>query len=647
MSKRIKSSTFVSIIGCIALTVASCTRQETPAPSVPVYDAQTFFATTSIFGASFSHDENRLLISTDASGVFNVYSQQFTGGDPEQLTHSTTDALLAQSWFPEDDRFLFTADQGGNELNHLYVRESDGTVKDLTPGESLKAFFVGWSKDHKHFWVATNERDAKSFDVYRYAAEGYKRELIFENKEAWDPRDISRDGRWLALNKPRTSADSDIYLFDTTAPNASPRHITPHEGDIEHSVSAFSPDNKTLYYLTDGYGEFTQAWSYDIESGEHAPEIEADWDVMYVYFSENGRYRVSAINEDAQTVMTVVDTTSGQELDLPDLPEGDISGIEIAPSETRMAFYVNSGTSPNNLHVLDLSAGEHHKLTESLNPQIAREHLVEGEVVRYKSYDDLEIPAILYRPHVATTDNRVPALVWVHGGPGGQSRKGYRAAIQHLVNHGYAILAVNNRGSSGYGKTFYHMDDKKHGDVDLKDCVWARNYLEGLNWVDGSRVGIIGASYGGYMVAAALAFEPAVFDVGVDIFGVTNWLRTLKSIPAWWESSRVQLYDELGDPAEEEERLHRNSPLFHAANITKPLLVIQGANDARVLQVESDELVEAVRAKGVPAEYVVFPDEGHGFRRKANRITASDKYVEFLDKYLKENGEKAAPPATE
>jgi dipeptidyl aminopeptidase/acylaminoacyl peptidase len=274
-------------------------------------------------------------------------------------------------------------------------------------------------------------------------------------------------------------------------------------------------------------------------------------------------------------------------------------------------------------------------LTESLNPQMAREHLVEGKVVRYKSYDDLEIPGVLYRPHQASITNPVPALVDVHGGPGGQSRKGYRAHIQHLVNHGYAVLAVNNRGSSGYGKSFYHMDDRKHGDVDLKDCVWARKYLETLDWVDGSRVGIIGGSYGGYMVAAALAFEPDAFDVGIDIFGVTNWLRTLKNIPPWWETFREALYDEMGDPATDEERLQGNSPLFHASNITKPLLVIQGANDPRVLQVESDELVEAVRANGIPVEYVIFPDEGHGFRSKANRITASNKYVEFLNQYLK------------
>jgi dipeptidyl aminopeptidase/acylaminoacyl peptidase len=261
-----------------------------------------------------------------------------------------------------------------------------------------------------------------------------------------------------------------------------------------------------------------------------------------------------------------------------------------------------------------------------MNPDIDREHLVASEVVRYESFDGLEIPGILYMPHGASADNPVPALVWVHGGPGGQSRTGYSATRQHLINHGYAIFAANNRGSSGYGKTFYHLDDKRHGEEDLQDIVYARKYLETLDWIDGDKIGVLGGSYGGYMVAAALAFEPEAFDVGINIFGVTNWVRTLKSIPPWWEA--------MGDPATDEERHRRISPLFHAENIVKPLLVVQGANDPRVLQVESDELVAAVQANEVPVDYVIFPDEGHGFRKRENRITASEAYVRFLDKYL-------------
>jgi dipeptidyl aminopeptidase/acylaminoacyl peptidase len=254
--------------------------------------------------------------------------------------------------------------------------------------------------------------------------------------------------------------------------------------------------------------------------------------------------------------------------------------------------------------------------------------------VRFPSFDNLEIPAILYRPHQAASE-KVPALIWVHGGPGGQSTVDYNPLLQYLVNHGYAILAVNNRGSSGYGKTFFKAADLKHGEVDLADCVEGKNYLKTLEWIDHDKIGIMGGSYGGYMVLAALAFRPEEFKVGVDIFGVTNWERTLKSIPAWWESMRDALYQKLGNPYEDVEYIRSISPLFHANRINKPVIVLQGANDPRVLQVESDDMVEELRKNNIPVEYVVFPDEGHGFSKKENRIRGYQAILEFVNNHLK------------
>ncbi len=616
------------LIGCGMLPMGSEIPRE-----VPVVDAKSFYETTSIFGASFAPDEQSVLITSDESGVFNVYRQPITGGAPVQLTSSTTDSIMGRGYFPNDTRFLYSADEGGNELTHLYVQEENGTKKDLTPGKNLKASFMGWTGDKKHFWVQTNERDPKFFDLYRYATDGYSRELVYKNEEGYFVSSVSRDEKWVALGKPRNNVDSDIYLWNV-GKGGKPVHVTAHEGNVVHSALTFSPDSNHLYYSTNEHGEFSQAWTYDIQAQTRRSEIEADWDVNFVYFSENGRYRVSGVNANAQTEVTVHDTKSGKSVPFPRV-KGEVRGVSISPSEDTMAFYVNWDTAPSNLHVLNLDTFDFRRLTDTLNPKILGEDLVEGRDVTYKSFDELDIPAILYRPWPASEFAPTPALVYVHGGPGGQSRHGYNATIQHLVNHGYAVLAVNNRGSSGYGKTFFHMDDLRHGDVDLKDCIWARKYLEGISWVDSNKIGIIGGSYGGYMVAAALAFEPEAFEVGVDIFGVTNWLRTLKSIPPWWSAQREALYTELGDPDEEEERLRAISPLFHASNIVRPLLVIQGANDPRVLQVESDELVQAVEKNGVPVEYVIFPDEGHGFRRRENRITASEAYVRFLNKHLK------------
>ncbi len=608
------------------------------APGLPQrYDAEAFFATTSYGLAgryTWSPDNRELLITSDETGIYNAYALAVADGAKRALTASTTDSTFAVSWFPNDGRVLFTADQGGNELDHLYVRETSGETRDLTPGENLKAEFAGWTADGRFFFVLTNERDPRAFDLYRYSAADYARELVFENDEAFLVAAVSPDGRTAALLKPRTSADSDIFLLALDTPDAEPELVTQHEGNINYGVHEFTRDSAQLVYSTDEHGEFAQAWTYDLGSGEKAPLVSADWDVMFVTFSDSGRYRVSATNADASTVVRIVDTGTGKAIDLDALPPGDVAQVRFAGDEGRIALTLSSSTSPSDVYTVDLATGESKRLTSALNPKIDENDLVASEVVRYPSFDGLEVPSILYRPRGASAEHKVPALVWVHGGPGGQTRTGYSATLQHLVNHGYAILAANNRGSSGYGKTFFHMDDRKHGEVDLEDIVYGKRYLASLDWVDPGRIGIIGGSYGGYMVGAALAFEPDVFDVGIDIFGVMNWERTLKSIPPWWESFKEALYDEMGDPATDSERHRRISPLFHAGNIKVPLLVVQGANDPRVLPAESDEIVAAVRANGVPVEYVLFPDEGHGFTKRENRISASEAFVSFLDEHL-------------
>jgi dipeptidyl aminopeptidase/acylaminoacyl peptidase len=196
---------------------------------------------------------------------------------------------------------------------------------------------------------------------------------------------------------------------------------------------------------------------------------------------------------------------------------------------------------------------------------------------------------------------------------------------------------VNNRVSGGYGKTFFLADDQKHGREPLWDCVEAKNYLKTFGYVDEKKIGIMGGSYGGYMVLAALAFKPDEFSAGVDLFGISNWIRTLQSIPPYWEAERKSLYTEIGDPNTQVDMLREISPLFHADKITKPLLVLQGKNDPRVIKPESDEIVDAIKKKNGVIEYVVFDNEGHGFTKKANEIHAYKSILDFLDKYLKGN----------
>lgn len=629
----------VAAVPALAATEPAAPGQAQAASTAATsYTAAQFFETTSFSmanpdGLAFSEGRSHVLISSDQTGVFNAYALPVAGGDPVPLTASTTNATFAQSYFPDGRRILVAADQGGNELTHIYVRETDGTLRDLTPGDKVKAGFVGFSDDGQTFWLTSNERDASAFDVYAYDATTYERKLVFQNP-GLNVTAVSGGGRLVALIKSHTSANSDIYLADLQA-GGEPYLISEHTGDVAYDVSGFGPNGATLIYTSNQDGEFAQAYAYDIANKAHNRTTQADWDVMYVSFSPNSRYRVTAVNADASTELTIEDAQTRAPVRLTGLPQGDITGVRFDPGADLAAFTVVSDTSPADVFIADLSTGQARRLTSALNPAIKESDLVEATIVRYPGEGGVMVPAVLYRPKGASAANPAPAVVLVHGGPGGQTRRGYSAMVQHLVNHGYAVLGANNRGSSGYGKTFFHMDDKKHGEADLRDIVAGGDWLRAQDWVADDQVAVMGGSYGGYITAAALAFHPDKFEAGIDIFGVTNWVRTLESIPAWWGAQRVALFDEMGDPATDAERHRAISPLFHAEKIQRPLLVIQGANDPRVLQVESDELVEKVRANNVPVEYVVFPDEGHGFQRRANRIKAQDSYLAFLNRYVR------------
>jgi dipeptidyl aminopeptidase/acylaminoacyl peptidase len=363
--------------------------------------------------------------------------------------------------------------------------------------------------------------------------------------------------------------------------------------------------------------------------------------VNYMFLSENGKYHVIGINEDARDKVLLFDHASGKEIEMPKLESGYIGGVTISPSETKMLLTVVSDRSSANKFLYDIGTKQLKQLTQTLTTEINSNDLVDAEIVRFKSFDGVEIPAVYYKPHNASSTNKVPALIWVHGGPGGQSRPGYSNTIQYLVNHGYAILAVNNRGSSGYGKAFYKMDNQNHGDKDLKDCVWGKKWLVEQDYIDTAKIGIYGGSYGGFMSLAGIIQYPNEFAVGVDVFGVANWMRTLKSIPPYWESFKKALYDEMGDPySADSVRLKNISPLYNTDKIKTPLMVIQGANDPRVLQIESDEIVAGAKKNGTPVEYVLFPDEGHGFVKKENQIKAASETLKFLDKYLKKEEPK-------
>lgn len=623
MKKLIFFISLIIIIGC----------NKSQKKDFAKYDVEEFFNNVAISGGYFSSSSDKLIYSSNESGIYNIYEVNINNGEASQLTHSEKESFFIRSYVPNSDAFIYSADKGGNEISHLYLQKKDGGLLDLTPGENEKSSFYKWSKDNSILYYLSNKRDSRYFDLYKMSVNDWKSSLIYENNNNMSVSSISDNEEYLLLSNSITTSENKFFLFELSSGKLI--EISSMPGN--YSSAGFSSDNKSFFYITDVGKEFAYLMEHNIGSGDSSVLFETNWDVMYSYLSKSEKYRVIGINEDGKNILKVYNEFENKEIKFPSFEDEDIIGLEFSETENKLRLSVGSSKMPNNLYVFDLNDKSLVKLTNSLNQNIDSKNLVNAKVIRYKSFDGLEIPAIFYKPLQGSKNNKVPALVWVHGGPGGQSRMNFNPLIQYLTNQGYAVLAVNNRGSSGYGKTFYKLDDKNHGENDLKDCIWGKKWLQELEYIDQERIGIIGGSYGGYMTMAAMTFTPDEFKVGVNIFGVTNWIRTLKSIPSYWEASRKALYDELGDPYSADSiRLKKISPLFHASNVKNPVMVLQGANDPRVLQIESDEIVAELQKNKIPVEYVIFDDEGHGFRKKENQLEGYRKIKNFLDYYLKE-----------
>ncbi len=612
----------------LSILMMSCTGSLN---NIEQYSIETLMSNNRSSGGYFSKDANKLIYSSDKSGIFNIYEVDLKTNEEIQLTDSKEESFFARGYSPTTGEVIYSADKGGNENSHIYIIR-DGKSIDLTPGKNTKASFFGWTKDELEMYVISNSRDPRFFDLYKINIKTLSSEMVFKNDRGYNINSISNNDNYLVLSLNISRSEQKLFLFDFKRTQ---------QIEISNQVANFSGQNfdkndENYFYTTNYDSEFYYLMSYNLKNGERNIVFKTDWDVAFSYLSKNNSYRVIAVNEDAQNKLTITNMSDQSNLNLIGFENMNINSVGFSDDEKILRVSAGSPNSPGDIYTYELSTNKLNKITSNLNSKVNPSDLVNAEVIRYKSFDGLEIPAILYKPHQASKLNKVPALVWVHGGPGGQSRVGYRALIQYLVNHGYAILAVNNRGSSGYGKTFYALDDQNHGEGDLQDCIWGKKWLQDQDYINSNKIGIIGGSYGGFMTMAAMTFEPEEFKVGVNIYGVTNWIRTLRSIPAYWESTRKSLYNEMGDPYTEDSlRLYNISPLFHAKNIKNPVMVLQGANDPRVLQIESDEMVQEARNAGAYVEYVLFDDAGHGFIKKEQQIEGNERILTFLENYLK------------
>lgn len=616
-------------------------RQKT-AKAVARYPLEDLMDSVSYRGLFISPDGNKILTSSNAGGTFDLVELPLDGSAPRNITDAEDDTNMVVGYFPDDERILYASDQGGNEQFRLYVRSPDGSIRDLAlPGRTR---LTGWKADGSAFFTENNRRDPRVSDVYEVSTSDLSKKQIFKNEDLYIPGPVSVDGNLIALAKISDDRSQHLEIYNVkkaeyTAVTAENMHVwSGGMTSATASTLAFSPDGEYLYYTTDKWHEFQYLKRYHIPTGKQEEVVRFDWDVTSIQISRDGSAIVVKVNENAKTALHVYDTSSLQRIGGTDFPDAAVSSYDISNDGAQLAYIVRSGRMPGDIFTQNVVSGDRTRLAKSLSDRVKAEDLVLGEVIEFSSHDGLHVPGVIYKPHGVDKHNKAPAVVYIHGGPGGESGITYEPWVQYIVNNGYVLFAVNNRGSSGSGKTFFHMSDQAHGRADLKDIVASKGFLNSLEFVEHDQVAVFGASYGGFLTLAAMTNYPDTFKAGIDVFGVTNWLRTFKMRPPWWDTTWIIREYGLGDN-NDEEYWKALSPLLHASRISRPLLVLQGANDPRVPKVESDELVEKVKANGVPVEYVIFEDEGHGFNKKKNQVAAYGAMIRFLDRYVAEKAE--------
>ncbi|HXE91719.1 MAG TPA: S9 family peptidase [Terriglobales bacterium] len=584
---------------------------------------------------------------TNVTGTNQVWKHPARGGYAEQLTFFD-DRVQSVRWSPRGDVLLFTRDAGGNERSQLFLMDPEGeTIDALTEAPKSIYQFGDFSRDGAWICYSSNERNERIFDVYVMELATRKSRRIVAGEVNHYAHSFSPDGRHLLVVREHSTDDNDLFLFDTRSESV--LHLTPHTGEAFYRDMAWMPDGSGFYVATNqGRDKFNLAF-YDLRQQKLTYVEDSNYDVddtTGLTVDPKGRWLFYAWNEDAASAVRVRNLKTGTVELFRGLPRGVVSKASFNGDGTKVAFAYSSPGINSDVWVLQLSApaapgtvpasksagAVARQVSHSSRAGIPSSSFVTPEFVRYRSFDGVEVPAFFYLPQGAQKDGRLPAIVYVHGGPESQERPDFDAVFQYFLNRGYAILAPNIRGSAGFGRAYVHMDDYKKRPDAIRDVALAVDYLKSTGYVDARKIAVMGGSYGGFMALAQATMHPELWAAVVDIVGISNWKTFFANTGPWRRAHRASEY---GDPEKDPEFMASISPINFVDRVRAPLIIIQGANDPRVPKIESDQMVEKLKARGVPVEYLVFADEGHGLAKRPNRIKGYSAIADFLDKHLK------------
>jgi dipeptidyl aminopeptidase/acylaminoacyl peptidase len=618
-----------------AVSPAMETKPQKSAEPPPLVPLQDFFRNPVAAAYQVSPGGDYISWMAPWESRLNVFVQPVDGSaEPRRLTSATKRDIGGYFWSAKD-QIVYLQDDGGDENFHLYAVNADGGgQKDLTPFPGVRVGVVDDLRDDEdHLLVSLNKRDARVFDVFRLNTRNGEMELVAENPGSVTSWITDHEGKVRAATQ--TDGVNSELLYRATEDEPFRKVLTT---DFRESVDPafFTFDNKELYATSNLGRDKAAIVRLDPETGkelevlfEH-PEVDAGG----LLASEKRKVLTAATYTKDKTEYHFFDDWRRglQEKLEKQLPGSEVALVSMSRDEDKFIVRSMSDRSRGAFWFYDDKSGDLRKLAD-VTPWLVEENLAPMKPVRITARDGLELPAYLTLPPGKEAKD-LPAVLLVHGGPWARDAWGFDSEAQFLANRGYAVLQVNFRGSTGYGRAFWEKSFKQWGKTMQDDLTDSAKWLVDQGIADPKRIAIYGASYGGYAALAGLAFTPDVYAAGISFVGPSNIFTLLATVPPYWEPMRKMQYEMIGDPETEKDLLTAASPLFSADKIQSPLLIAQGANDPRVKQAESDQIVEALKKRGVDVPYIVKGNEGHGFGNEENRLYFFRAIERFLAKHL-------------
>jgi dipeptidyl aminopeptidase/acylaminoacyl peptidase len=621
------------------------------------YDIERYLNIRSAGSPSFSPDGKRIAFLTNITGTSQVWTMDAGGGYPEQIT-AYQDNVSFVKWLPDGKGLIFGKAVGGNENTQFFLLSNDGAeIKELTNNPNVRHNFGDLSKDGTRIFYTSNKRDRNWFDVYSMNLVEGKEELLYQDNSSNFVVAVSDDGSKVIVSRSsvRFSLDNDLYLIDAKTKKAT--HLTPHDKATQYGDVHFLPDGNSILFGTNQNGEFMALSRMDLQTKKIETLNNANWDLDAAEISRNGNAAAWTINKEGFSQLYVNDLTKREKranlISQESLPQfeiiklpasGVVGGIEFSNDGSKLAFTFSGAKYNADIWIYDLKTKKITQVTKSSRSGIPQSSFIAPQLIKFKTFDGKEIPAWYYKPQVDISFNdgkvngkfsqskNLPVIVSVHGGPEGQERPGFNPLYQYYLSRGYAILATNVRGSTGYGKTFSHLDDVEKREDSVRDLAAAVQWLKTQGGADPKRIAVMGGSYGGYMTMAAITLYPELFAAAVNTVGIVNWETFLKNTSGYRRRQREVEYGMLDKDID---FLRRISPIAKVDKIKTPLFVIHGKNDPRVPYTEAEQIVKVLRKRGATVEYKLFDDEGHGIAKLKNRLELYPLVADFLDKYMK------------